>query len=88
MLMPSRVKYRKAHKPILKGVASGGTEMNFGEYGLKCLGLGYITSRQIEAARLAITRALKKGGKLWIRIYPDRPITRKPAETRMGKGNG
>lgn len=88
MLMPARVKYRKAHKPILKGVATGAVEMNFGEYGLKAAGLGYLTSRQIEAARLAITRALKKGGKFWIRVYPDRPITRKPAETRMGKGKG
>ncbi|MBI2070891.1 MAG: 50S ribosomal protein L16 [Elusimicrobia bacterium] len=88
MLMPKRVKYRKAHKPVLKGVASRAVEVAFGEYGLKALGLGYLTSRQIEAARLAIARALKKGGKFWIRVFPDRPITRKPAETRMGKGKG
>ena len=88
MLMPKRVKYRKSHKPKLKGVACRGLEVAFGEYGLKALGLGYLTARQIEAARLAITRSLKKGGKFWIRVFPDRSITSKPAETRMGKGKG
>jgi len=88
MLMPRRVKYRKHHKRGLQGVASGGTEIAFGEYGLKSSGRAYVTSRQIEAARISISRSLKKGGKIWIRIFPDLPISRKPAETRMGKGKG
>ncbi|MBI4064057.1 MAG: 50S ribosomal protein L16 [Elusimicrobia bacterium] len=88
MLMPKRVKYRKAHKPILKGTECRALDIAFGEFGLKALGRGYLDSRQIEAARLAIVRALKKGGKFWIRVFPDRPVTRKPAETRMGKGKG
>lgn len=88
MLMPKRVKYRKAHKPIIRGIAQGAATIAFGEYGLKVLEKGYITARQIEAGRLALTRSFKKGGKIWIRIFPDRPISRKPAETRMGKGKG
>ncbi|MBI4368828.1 MAG: 50S ribosomal protein L16 [Elusimicrobia bacterium] len=88
MLSPKRIKYRKAHKPVLRGVASRAVTVDFGEFGLKALALGYLDARQIEAARLAITRTLKKGGKIWIRVFPDRPITRKPAETRMGKGKG
>ncbi|MBI4668439.1 MAG: 50S ribosomal protein L16 [Elusimicrobia bacterium] len=88
MLMPKRVKYRKSHKPALKGYASNANRIAFGEWGLKSVGRGYLTARQIEAARLAITRSLKKGGKFWIRVFPDRSITRKPAETRMGKGKG
>jgi len=88
MLMPKKVKYRKMQKGNMKGKAYRGSEVVFGQYGLKALEPGWITSRQIEAARIAITRRVKKGGKLWIRIFPDKPITRKPAETRMGKGKG
>lgn len=88
MLMPKRVKYRKSHKAVLKGISKGATSIHFGEYGLRCLGRAYITARQIEAARLALTRCFKKGGKIWIRMFPDLPISRKPAETRMGKGKG
>ena len=88
MLMPKRVKYRKAHRGRMKGNAKGGTEVSFGEYGLKALECAWITSQQIESCRLAITRYLKKGGKFWIRIFPDKPVSKKPAETRMGKGKG
>ncbi|MEK6544849.1 MAG: 50S ribosomal protein L16 [Elusimicrobiota bacterium] len=88
MLMPKRVKYRKAHKPIIRGISHGASTIAFGEYALKCLAGGYITARQVEACRLTLTRAFKKGGKIWIRVFPDRPISRKPAETRMGKGKG
>lgn len=88
MLMPKRVKYRKAHKASLSGFASSGNAIAFGEYGLKSVGRAYVTARQIEAARISLSRALKKGGKIWIRIFPDHPVTRKPAETRMGKGKG
>jgi large subunit ribosomal protein L16 len=88
MLMPKRVKYRKAHRGRMKGFAKGGTKLAFGEYGLKALEPAWITGQQIEAARVALTRSLKKGGKLWIRIFPDKPFTKKPAETRMGKGKG
>jgi large subunit ribosomal protein L16 len=88
MLLPKRVKYRKQQRGRRKGVAKGGTDVHFGEYGLKALQVGWVTNRQIEAARIAITRNLKKGGKVWIRIFPDKPVTKKPAETRMGKGKG
>ncbi|HHN64134.1 MAG: 50S ribosomal protein L16 [Nitrospirae bacterium] len=88
MLMPKKVKYRKKQKGRMKGKAYRGSEIAFGQYGLKALEPGWITSRQIEAARVAINRAVKKGSKIWIRIFPDKPITRKPAETRMGKGKG
>jgi len=89
MLMPKRVKYRKPHRPRrLKGVAHKGNAVVFGEFGIQTLDAGWITSRQIEAARRAITHHVKRGGKVWIRIFPDRPITQKPAETRMGGGKG
>ncbi|NOZ25633.1 MAG: 50S ribosomal protein L16 [Nitrospirae bacterium] len=88
MLMPKKVKFRKTQKGNMKGKAYRGSEVSFGKYGLKALEPGWITSRQIEAARVAITRHVKRGSKLWIRIFPDKPITKKPAETRMGKGKG
>ncbi len=88
MLMPKRVKYRKLHRGRMKGKAIRGSKVSFGEYGLKVLAPGWITARQIEAARVAMTRHIKRGGKVWIRIFPDKPITQKPAETRMGKGKG
>lgn len=88
MLAPKKVKFRKTMKGRMCGTALRGADVTFGEYGLKALEPGWITSRQIEAARVAITRAAKKGCKLWIRIFPDKPVTRKPAETRMGKGKG
>lgn len=88
MLMPKRVKYRKQHRPGTKGKAMRGAEVQFGSYGLQSLDACWITNRQIEAARIALTRYMKRGGKVWIRIYPDRPITTKPAETRMGSGKG
>lgn len=88
MLIPKRVKYRKQHRPGTTGRAKGGTEVNFGEYGLQALESAWITNRQIEAARIAMTRHIKRGGKVWIRIFPDKPITTKPAETRMGSGKG
>lgn len=89
MLMPKRVKYRKPHShPRVSGVAKRGTEIAFGEYGLKALEPKWITARQIEASRVAISRFMKKGGKLWLRIFPDKAITKHPAETRMGKGKG
>jgi large subunit ribosomal protein L16 len=88
MLMPKRVKYRKAQRGRMKGKAVRGSTLSFGEYGLKVLEPGWITNRQIEAARVALTRSLKRGGKIWIRIFPDKPVTKKPAETRMGKGKG
>ena len=88
MLMPRRVKHRKQHKPGRAGIASGGTQVNFGDYGLQALEPAYVTNRQIEAARIAMTRHLRRGGKVWINIYPDRPLTKKPAETRMGSGKG
>lgn len=88
MLMPKRVKYRKQMRGRLKGRASRGVEISFGEYGLQALEPCWITSRQIEAARRAIVRHAKRRGKLWIRIFPDKPVTSKPAETRMGKGKG
>ena len=88
MLMPKRVKWRKQQKGRRKGMASRGANISFGEYGLQALEPGWITNRQIEAARIAITRALGSGGKVWIRVFPDKPLTVKPAETRMGKGKG
>ncbi len=88
MLMPKKVKFRKTQKGRMQGKAYRGSEVSFGRYGLKALEPGWITSRQIEAARVAITRHVKRGSKLWIRIFPDKPITKKPAETRMGKGKG
>jgi large subunit ribosomal protein L16 len=88
MLMPKKVKYRKAHRGRRKGQAKGGDYIAFGDYGLQALEPGWITARQIEAARIAISRAMKRGGKVWIRIFPDKPITKKPLETRMGKGKG
>jgi large subunit ribosomal protein L16 len=88
MLAPKRVKYRKQQKGHMRGMATRGSSISFGDFGLKALGNGYATSRQIEAARVAITRHVKRGGKVWIRIFPDKPITKKPAETRMGKGKG
>ncbi|HAL62718.1 MAG TPA: 50S ribosomal protein L16 [Chloroflexi bacterium] len=88
MLMPKRVKYRKAHRGRRKGKASRGNQINFGEYGLQALESSWVTSRQIEAARRAIVRHVRRGGKLWIRVFPDKPVTKKPAETRMGSGKG
>jgi len=88
MLIPKRVKYRKQHRPGTAGKAKGGKEVNFGDYGLQALEPAWITNRQIEAARIAMTRHIKRGGKVWIRIFPDKPITAKPAETRMGSGKG
>ncbi len=88
MLMPKRVKYRKQQRGRMKGVAQRGNTIAFGQYGLKALEPHWITSRQIEAARIAMTRYIKRGGKVWIRIFPDKPVTKKPAETRMGKGKG
>jgi large subunit ribosomal protein L16 len=88
MLMPKRVKYRKQMRGRMKGKASRGVEVSFGDYGLQALEPGWVTARQIEAARRAIVRALRRRGKVWIRIFPDKPVTQKPAETRMGKGKG
>ena len=88
MLMPKRVKYRKKQRGSMKGNAQTGNYIAFGQYGLKALDPAWITSRQIEAARVAMTRYIKRGGKVWIRIFPDKPVTQKPAETRMGKGKG
>jgi large subunit ribosomal protein L16 len=88
MLMPKRVKYRKAQRGRMRGMAQRGSALAFGEYGLKALEPGWVTNRQIEAARVALTRSLKRGGKVWIRVFPDKPVTKKPAETRMGKGKG
>jgi len=88
MLAPKRIKYRKTFKGRTNGIATRGNTIAFGEYGLMCLEPGWITSRQIEAARVAMTRAMKRGGKVWIRIFPDKPVTKKPAGTRMGKGKG
>ena len=86
MLMPKRVKYRKQQRGRMKGKAQRGNSVDFGEFGMKALEPGWITSRQIESARVAINRKLSRGGKVWIRIFPDKPVTKKPAETRMGKG--
>jgi len=88
MLQPKRTKFRKQHKGRNRGLANVGNAVSFGEYGLKAVGRGRITSRQIEAARRTITRTVKRGGKLWIRVFPDKPISKKPLEVRMGKGKG
>ncbi|WP_153393290.1 50S ribosomal protein L16 [Ornithinicoccus halotolerans] len=88
MLIPRRVKYRKQHHPTRGGTAKGGTTIAFGDYGIQALEPSYVTNRQIESARIAMTRYIKRGGKVWINIYPDRPLTKKPAETRMGSGKG
>ena len=88
MLMPKRVKHRKQMKGRMTGTATRGVELAFGEYGLQATTCGWLDSRQIEAARIAMTRYIKRGGKIWIRIFPDKPLTSKPAETRMGKGKG
>lgn len=88
MLQPKKTKFRKAHKGRIHGNAKGGTTLNFGSHGLKALEPERVTARQIEAARRAMTRHVKRGGKIWIRIFPDKPVTKKPAETRMGKGKG
>ncbi len=88
MLMPKKVKYRKVQRGRMKGLAQRGSTLSFGDYGLKALHCGWVTDRQIEAARIAMTRHIKRAGKIWVRIFPDKPITKKPAETRMGKGKG
>jgi len=86
--MPKRVKYRKAQRGRMRGKATRGSTLAFGDYGLKALEPGWLTDRQIEAARVSLTRSVKRGGKIWIRVFPDKPVTKKPAETRMGKGKG
>ena len=88
MLIPRKVKHRKQHRGRMAGDSKGGTTVQFGEYGLKSLDAGWLTNRQIEAARIAMTRKIKRGGKVWINIFPDKPVTQKPAETRMGSGKG
>jgi large subunit ribosomal protein L16 len=88
MLMPKKVKYRRQQKGRMKGLATRGSTVDFGTFGLKAMEPGWISDRQIEASRIAMTRFIKRGGKVWIRIFPDKPITKKPAETRMGKGKG
>ncbi len=88
MLLPKRVKHRKQQRGRMKGRAKGGSKVNFGDFGLQALEPGWITNRQIEAARIAMTRYIKRGGKVWITIFPDKPVTEKPAETRMGSGKG
>jgi large subunit ribosomal protein L16 len=88
MLMPKRIKYRKQQRGRMKGKAVRGSSIAYGQFGLKALEPHWVTSRQIEAARIAMTRYIKRGGKVWIRIFPDKPVTKKPAETRMGKGKG
>jgi large subunit ribosomal protein L16 len=88
MLSPKKTKFRKQHKGRLRGSAQVGSDISFGEFGLQSLEHGWLTARQIEAARIAMTRHVKRGGKIWIRVFPDKPLTKKPAETRMGKGKG
>jgi large subunit ribosomal protein L16 len=88
MLMPKKPKFRKHHRGRMRGLSKGGVQVNFGDYGLQALEPGWITNRQIEAARVAITRHVRRGGKVWINIFPDKPFTKKPAETRMGSGKG
>jgi large subunit ribosomal protein L16 len=88
MLMPKKVKHRKHQRGRMSGMAKGGTDITFGDFGIQALEPGWITARQIEAARIAMTRHVKRGGKVWIRIFPDKPVTQKPAETRMGSGKG
>src|SRR5918999_2532819 len=88
MLVPKKLKYRKPHRGRMRGLAKGGTEVQFGEYWLQALEASWITNRQIEAARIAMTRKINRGGKVWINMFPDKPVTKKPAETRMGSGKG
>jgi large subunit ribosomal protein L16 len=88
MLSPKRVKHRKVQKGRMKGTAYRGSEISFGDYGLQATTCGYVTARQLEAARIAMTRHIKRGGKVWIRVFPDKPLSKKPLETRMGKGKG
>ena len=88
MLMPRKVKHRKQKRGRMSGLAKGGTEISFGDYGVQALEPGWISARQIEAARIAMTRHVRRGGKVWIRVFPDKPVTAKPAETRMGSGKG
>lgn len=88
MLMPKRVAWRRQHRGHMRGTAKGGTRVTFGDYGLQALEPAWITARQIEAARIAMTRKIKRGGKVWINLFPDKPVTQKPAETRMGSGKG
>ena len=88
MLMPKRVKFRRQHRGRMKGLSKGGTTVQFGEFGLQAVEPSWITSQQIESARIAMTRSIKRGGKVWVRVFPDKPVTEKPAETRMGKGKG
>ncbi len=88
MLSPNKTKFRKVHKGRIRGVAKGGTDITFGDFGLQAVSSGRLTARQIEAARIAMTRHVKRVGKIWIRVFPDKPVTKKPAETRMGKGKG
>ena len=88
MLMPRRTKHRKQQRGRMTGVAKGATELDFGDYGIQALECAWVTARQIEAARIAMTRRVKRGGKIWIRVFPDKPVTEKPAETRMGSGKG
>jgi large subunit ribosomal protein L16 len=88
MLQPKKVKHRKMQKGRRKGTAWRGSSLAFGDYGLQCLDRGWLTAREIEAARVALTRAIKRGGRVWVRVFPDKPLTKKPAETRMGKGKG
>ena len=88
MLMPRKVAHRKHHRGRTRGLTKGGDSLSFGEYGIQALEPGWLTARQIEAARIAMTRAIKRGGKVWISVFPDKPVTKKPAETRMGKGKG
>jgi len=88
MLSPKKIKFRKQQKGKMRGLAWRGSKLNFGEYGLQAVGCGFVSAKQIEAARIAMTRHVKRGGRVWIRIFPDKPITKKPAEVRMGKGKG
>lgn len=88
MLSPNRTKFRKVHKGRIRGMAKGGSDITFGDFGLQAISSGRLTARQIEAARIAMTRHVKRVGKIWIRVFPDKPVTKKPAETRMGKGKG
>ena len=88
MLMPRKVKHRKQHRGRTTGMAKGGTELSFGDFGIQALEPGWLTARQIEAARIAMTRRIKRGGRVWITVFPDKPVTKKPAETRMGSGKG
>ena len=88
MLIPRKVKFRKQHHPKRTGMAKGGTQLSYGDYGIQAVEGAYVTNRQIESARIAMTRHMKRGGKVWINIFPDRPLTKKPAETRMGSGKG